>query len=98
FVHLKGTFLEMPLGMESDEYKTFSFWGKVGDIFWHSILPVFCLTYGGLAYYSRFIKANMQEVIRQDYIRTARAKGVAPLTILVGHAFRNTMIQFVTLL
>jgi peptide/nickel transport system permease protein len=40
----------------------------------------------------------MEEVVRQDYIRTARAKGLPPLTVLVKHAFRNTMIPFVTML
>ena len=56
------------------------------------------MTYGGLAYYTRFIKSNMDEVIRQDYIRTARAKGVSRSNILINHAFRNTLIPFVTIL
>ncbi len=74
-----------------------SVFGKAWDIFLHALLPVTCFTYGSLAYYSRFIKSNMQEVIRQDYIRTARAKGLAERTILVKHAFRNTLIPLVTL-
>jgi peptide/nickel transport system permease protein len=61
-------------------------------------MPIVCFTYGSLAYYSRFIRANLQEVVRQDYIRTARAKGVGPRTILWKHAFRNTLIPLVTLL
>jgi peptide/nickel transport system permease protein len=72
--------------------------GKALDITKHAFLPVVCFTYGSLAYYTRFIKSNMEEVIRQDYIRTAKAKGVAPGTIMFKHAFRNTMIPFVTLL
>jgi peptide/nickel transport system permease protein len=56
------------------------------------------MTYGSLAYDSRFTKANMEEVMRQDYIRTARAKGVHPFWIIVNHGFRNTLIPFVTLL
>jgi peptide/nickel transport system permease protein len=51
-----------------------------------------------LAYYSRFIRSNMQEVIRQDYIRTARAKGVSPVRVILRHAFRNTLIPLVTML
>ncbi|MBT6918105.1 MAG: ABC transporter permease, partial [Planctomycetaceae bacterium] len=47
---------------------------------------------------SRFIKANLEEVVRQDYIRTARAKGAGPWRVLVHHAFRNTLIPLVTLL
>ena len=62
------------------------------------ILPVISFTYVSLAYYSRFIKANMEEVIRQDYIRTAKAKGLGPVKIMIHHAFRNTLIPFVTLL
>jgi peptide/nickel transport system permease protein len=64
----------------------------------HAILPIVCFTYGSLAYYSRFIRANMQEVIRQDYIRTARAKGVPPLQVIWRHAFRNTLVPLVTLI
>ncbi len=71
--------------------------GQAWDIFLHAIMPVTCFTYGSLAYYSRFIKANMQEVIRQDYIRTAKAKGLSEWTILLKHAFRNTLIPLVTL-
>ena len=72
--------------------------GKIVDILKHMILPVFCFTYGSLAYFSRFVKSNMEEVIRQDYIRTAKAKGVGPVRILLHHAFRNTLIPFVTLI
>jgi peptide/nickel transport system permease protein len=88
----------LPLyGMTSDDYATFTTGGKVWDLLMHATLPVICFTYGSLAFYSRFIRANMQEVLRQDYIRTARAKGVAPRTIIWKHAFRNTLIPFVTL-
>lgn len=87
----------LPLrGIVSENYESLSWWGKMGDIGYHMILPVTCYTYGGLAYYARFIRANMQEVVRQDYIRTARAKGVHPLKVIVVHSFRNTMIPMVT--
>ena len=87
----------LPLyGMKSDEYDTFSTSGKVWDIVQHSVLPIIVFTYGSLAYYTRFIHANMQEVIRQDYIRTAQAKGLGPFAVIVKHAFRNTLIPFVT--
>jgi len=89
----------LPLfGMTSDDYETLSTAGKAWDVLKHSILPITCFTYGSLAYYSRFIRANMQEVIRQDYIRTARAKGVPPGRVIWHHAFRNTLIPLVTLL
>jgi peptide/nickel transport system permease protein len=89
----------LPLfGMTSDNFESLSLWGKVWDIFLHSAMPIACFTYGSLAYYSRFIQANMQEVIRQDYVRTARAKGVPPARVIWHHAFRNTLIPLVTLL
>jgi peptide/nickel transport system permease protein len=89
----------LPLfGMTSDDYETLSTAGKAFDILKHAAMPIICFTYGSLAYYSRFIRANMQEVVRQDYIRTAMAKGVGPRTILWKHAFRNTLIPLVTLM
>jgi peptide/nickel transport system permease protein len=89
----------LPLfGMTSDGFESLSLWGKTWDLLKHSILPVVCFTYGSLAYYSRFIRANMQEVIRQDYIRTAQAKGVPPRRVIRYHAFRNTLIPLVTLM
>jgi len=89
----------LPLyGMTSDNYASLSAAGKVWDIFKHSILPITCFTYGSLAYYSRFVHANLEEVIRQDYIRTARAKGVPPGRVIWHHAFRNTLIPLVTLM
>lgn len=87
----------LPLyGMQSDEYATMSSLGKFWDLVKHAILPVVVFTYGSLAYYTRFIHANMQEVVRQDYIRTAQAKGLGPFAVIVKHAFRNTLIPFVT--
>jgi peptide/nickel transport system permease protein len=98
-VNLRGTAFELPLfGMTSDNFAQLSASGKVWDVFQHALLPIVCYTYGSLAYYSRFIRANMQEVIRQDYIRTARAKGVGPVRVLLHHAFRNTLIPLVTMI
>ena len=71
---------------------------KVVHVAWHCVLPVFCYTYASWAYYSRFIRANMAEALQQDYVRTARAKGVGPLRVVMRHAFRNTMIPMATLI
>lgn len=68
------------------------------DRLWHLVLPVFCLTYGGLAYLSRLTRAQMLEVIREDYIRTARAKGLSERVVIFKHAFRNALLPIVTLL
>jgi len=98
YLGLKGTEWQLKPGMVSDDYADLTSLGKVQDVGMHLILPLVCFSYGSLAYYSRFVKANMEEAIRQDYIRTARAKGAGPLRVLVQHAFRNTLIPFVTLL
>lgn len=96
---LRGTLWELPLqGMVGADYATLSGSGKVIDVLRHLILPLACLTYGSLAYDSRFIKANMEEALRQDYVRTARAKGASYWRLIALHAFRNTLIPFVTLL
>jgi peptide/nickel transport system permease protein len=98
YLYLKDTPWQLKPGMVSDNYADLSPLGKAADIGKHLLLPLVCFSYGGLAYFSRFVKANMEEAIRQDYIRTARAKGVGPLGVLVNHAFRNTLIPLVTLL
>ena len=75
-----------------------SFFDWLLDRLWHLVLPVFCLTYAGLAYVSRQMRAGMLETIRQDYIRTARAKGVSETVVVFKHALRNSLIPIVTLL
>ncbi|MFM7041809.1 MAG: ABC transporter permease [Planctomycetaceae bacterium] len=97
-VWLRGTPWELPLFGMTDLPADAPWPARWADIARHMILPVTCQTYVALAYDSRFIKANMEEVLRQDYIRTARAKGVGPWRVLVRHAFRNTLIPLVTLL
>jgi len=61
------------------------------------VLPLVCYTYGGLAGLSRYMRAGMLDVIRQDYVRTARAKGLPESVVLWRHAFRNALIPMVTL-
>lgn len=98
YLRLHGTAFQLSPGMVSDDYDKLSAGGKMIDIGRHLILPLICYSYGGLAYDTRFIKANMEEAIRQDYVRTARAKGLDQETVLWRHAFRNTLIPFVTLI
>jgi peptide/nickel transport system permease protein len=97
-VWLRGTAWELPLFGMTDLPAGAPWPARWADIARHMILPVTCQTYVALAYDSRFIKANLEEVLRQDYIRTARAKGAGPARVLVRHAFRNTLIPLVTLL
>lgn len=85
-------------GMHGDDHATLSAFGKLRDSLAHMALYVLCSSYGSLAYYSRFMRSNMLEVTKQDYIRTAVAKGLSERVVLWKHAFRNTLIPFVTLL
>jgi len=85
-------------GMQSIDAQQLGFFAYWWDRFLHMILPTFCLTYGSLAFLSRFVRGSSLEVIRQDYIRTARAKGLDETRIAYTHVFRNTMIPVLTLL
>lgn len=73
-------------------------WEYFKDIATHLVLPVFCLTYAYLAYLSRYARSGLLDVIRSDYIRTARAKGLSEPVVIMKHAVRNGMIPILTLL
>jgi peptide/nickel transport system permease protein len=64
----------------------------------HLILPVFLSAFGGLAGFSRYVRSNMLEVIRQDYIKTARAKGLPEREVVYRHALRNALLPVITIL
>ena len=85
-------------GMTSEDYYELSRPAQFADRVRHLILPVITLTYAQLAIFARFTKSALTEVIRQDFITTARAKGVAPGGVLWRHAFRNALIPLITLL
>jgi len=68
------------------------------DGFWHLILPAVTLGGGAAATMTRMVRGSMLEEIRQDYVRTARAKGLDERAVLFGHAFRNGLIPVITLL
>ena len=71
--------------------------GSVKDRILHLILPVAVLTLVNISFYSRFVRASMLEVMRQDYVRTARAKGLSETIVIMKHAFRNALIPFITI-
>lgn len=68
------------------------------DTIWHMVLPVTSLAFLSIAGWSRYVRAQMLEVIRQDYVRTARAKGLSERVVIYKHAVRNAMIPVVTLI
>lgn len=73
-------------------------WDIFMDKIYHLILPIAMYTYGSLAFLSRQMRGGMLEVIRQDYIRTARAKGLSEKVVVFKHALRNSVIPIITLL
>ncbi|MDP7422707.1 MAG: ABC transporter permease [bacterium] len=85
-------------GFQSRTYMSMTTIDQAKDIIWHLILPVICLTYGSLASLSRYARSGLLEVIRSDYIRTARAKGLSEFQVILKHAVRNGMIPILTLL
>lgn len=75
-----------------------SFGQEVLDVLKHMILPVTVLTISSLASLTRYVRNSVIEVINQDYIRTARSKGLAEKVVIYKHAFRNALLPIVTLL
>ncbi|ARM30391.1 ABC transporter permease [Prosthecochloris sp. HL-130-GSB] len=72
-------------------------WGFFLDRVWHLVLPVTVLSINGAAGIARYVRGSMLEVIRQDYIRTARAKGLAEKTVILKHGLRNALLPVITL-
>jgi peptide/nickel transport system permease protein len=87
-----------PTGITSVDYEFLSVGGKIADRLSHLVLPVATLTLALAAGVARYTRGQMLEVIRQDYIRTARAKGLPERTVIMRHALRNSMLPVITLL
>lgn len=90
-------------GRFSKDADSMTFWpsdgspGYVVDALWHMVLPVACLVYGGFAVLSKQARAAMLENLSADYVRTAKAKGVAPGDVLLAHVFRNSLLPLITM-
>lgn len=85
-------------GLRSLNYEYLGRWNQFVDLIKHLIMPVFVSAFGGLAGLSRYMRANMLEVIRQDYIMTARAKGLSERAVIYRHALRNALLPAITIL
>lgn len=70
---------------------------KVMDRVWHLAIPSLMGALTGIAVLSRYVRSQMLEVVQQDYVRTARAKGLDENTVIYGHALRNALLPFVTM-
>jgi peptide/nickel transport system permease protein len=73
-------------------------WTAFRDALWHLAMPAFTLSTIPMAIIARITRSSMLEVLRQDYIRTARAKGLAPLTVYLKHGLRNALIPVITVI
>lgn len=67
------------------------------DRLWHLVVPSLMSAIAGIAILSRYVRSQMLEVVRQDYVRTARAKGLTEDTVIYRHALRNALLPFVTM-
>jgi peptide/nickel transport system permease protein len=95
-----GVYLDwLPIsGLTSLQFSQFTFWQKTQDLVAHVTLPVLGAAFMGLAGISRYMRGSMLEAIRQDYITTARAKGLPERTVIFKHALRNALLPVVTML
>lgn len=85
-------------GITSLDFSYFSLWEKIKDVAYHLVLPTIVMTVGSIAGISRFMRASMLEVLRQDFILTAKAKGLSTWKVIFRHALRNALLPVITLL
>ena len=72
--------------------------GSLPNLLWHLVLPIAAMTFSWIAWYSRFLRSSMRDTLNEDYIRTARAKGLPLRTVHFRHALRNALLPLVTLI
>jgi peptide/nickel transport system permease protein len=72
--------------------------GNVLDLIWHLVLPIIAVSAGWVAWYSRFLRSSMRDVLNEDYMRTARAKGLPLRLVHFRHGLRNALLPLVTMM
>lgn len=85
-------------GIKSLNFNTLTPAAQFFDRIQHLILPVFVSAFGGIAGISRYMRSSMLEAIRNEYITTARAKGLSETAVIYNHAFRNALLPIITIL
>ncbi len=85
-------------GMTSIDFPDLSLWGKIQDLAWHLLLPTLALSLTSFAGLQRLMRGQLLDVLRQDYIQTARAKGLPENRVIYVHALRNAINPLITLL
>lgn len=93
-----GTYFDwFPIGgIKSDNYDSLSFMAQISDRIYHFVLPLFCYVISGFAELTMLVRNSMLDVIRSDYVRTARAKGLENGKVYYKHALRNALIPVAT--
>ncbi len=84
-------------GLKSIDHDQMTLIGKIGDYAWHLIIPCFVLAFGSLAGLQRITRGNMLEILRQQYVTTARAKGLPENRVIYRHALRNAINPLITI-
>lgn len=84
-------------GYHGGTIEDLGFGGWLWTWFRHLCLPVICMTYAGFAFLSRQMRSSLLEQIRQDFVRTARAKGLSERVVILRHAVRNALIPIITI-
>jgi len=85
-------------GLRNPLYNAPNIFAQWGHMLWHLILPTIVVGLGSTATFMRYTRSSMLEVIKSDYIRTARAKGLAEKVVIYRHALRNAVIPIITML
>jgi len=85
-------------GLHSVFYEEFGAFHKIADLAWHLALPLFVASLPGITMVSRFVRDSMIDALSQNYVRTARAKGLTERAVLYDHALKNALLPVVTLL
>lgn len=85
-------------GIKSLDFEYLTFFGKIIDVLRHIALPVAIAAFGSLAGISRYMRSSMVAILHQDYIRTARAKGLPESVVIYRHALKNALLPVITIL
>jgi peptide/nickel transport system permease protein len=97
-IYVVQTFQVDVIGIQTFGRAPTGIWAWAMDRTWHLVLPSLLGATAGIAVLSRYVRSQMLEVISSDYVRTARAKGLPEDAVLYGHALRNGLLPFVTML
>ena len=97
YLNMQSPFSEGPMFPAGGMY-TIGREGNALDLIWHLVLPISAMTFSWIAWYSRFLRSSMRGTLNEDYIRTARAKGLSLRTVHFRHALRNALLPLVTLI